>query len=259
VHTPIVTAADAAFVPGLKALLASLRIHCPNRTVIILDCGIPTQTQLELQCADADYVFLKPPVLDDLPFPSVGSFASYARLQLGEVLPQFPRIIYLDADTIVLDDLRELDNLVLSPSMITAASVEPYTPTFDSDNGVADWQLLGFNPHSPYFNAGVLVIDVDHWRLSEIGERAISYLRRKDVRITLFDQEALNVALIGQWQILPPEWNVSRYWLKPERRANHPHILEDAHIVHFLSPSKPWSNADDVHPWLLNHFHRYAC
>lgn len=255
---PIVTACDQAFLPGLHALLYSISHHCTKRMVYVLDCGIFKADREELLKLYPSLKFIRTPQILGLPMPSVGSYATYARLQIGEIFQEQEQVLYLDADTLVLTDLCELDALTLQPGKIIAACIEPYTPTFDSPNGVIDHQKLGIKGIMPYFNAGVMLIDVQRWNKAGVMDQAVDYLRRLDLRITLFDQEALNVALVNRWQTLIPEWNVSRYWMRVERRANRPRILEDARIVHFLSTEKPWLDPAGVDSWLLKKFKEYS-
>ena len=256
--TPIVTACDQAYLPGLRALLRSLFEHCPRRRVCVIDCGISELDKSQLAHAYRSIEFRSAPNSSSLPAPSVGSRATYARLWIGALFELHARMIYLDSDVVVLQGLEELDSLVLQCGMAVAACVEPYTPTFDSLNGVADHARLGIEAATPYFNAGVMVVDVQRWNRLGIMGAAIEYLERPDVRISLFDQEALNVALRGRWQPLVPEWNVSRYWLHEARRVSRPDILERAKIVHFLSGEKPWTDPTKVDPRLLQHYLRYA-
>jgi lipopolysaccharide biosynthesis glycosyltransferase len=253
----IVTASDEHFVPGLRALLASIRKHSPQSPVCVLDCGIADATRHSLRRAFDGTEFIPIPESPELPNPSVGSRASYARLRVGELFSSADRVLYLDADTLLLSAIDYLDELVLPGECAIAACLEPYTPTFGSHNGVLDHETLGRSGATPYFNAGVLLIDVARWNALNVRKRATEYLCRQDVRITLFDQEALNVSLASYWHALPPEWNVSKYWVieGPSRWCE---IVARAKIVHFLSAEKPWADPTGVDPLLLALFNQYA-
>ncbi len=258
VLTPVVTASDQNFLPGLYTLLASLQHYTPRRAVHVLDCGIHLVARQRLDQRFPNLHWTSLSVDVDLPLPSVASRASYARFQIGDIFTADARVLYLDADVVVASNIDEIDDIVLGPSDIVAACLEPYTPTFAAQNGVHDFHRLGFDGGEPYFNAGVMLVRPRAWQEAGIAERAAAYLRRKDVRITLFDQEALNIVLARRWRELAPKWNVSRFWMKRERRERNPSILEEAKLVHFLSKAKPWSAPHDVHPWLLDHYRRFA-
>lgn len=252
------TAADQHFVPGLWALLTSLARHCPRRSVCVLDCGICDDSLRRLRWSFPNVEFCPLAEAEGLPFPSVGSMATYARLQLGRVFSRQNKLLYLDADVILLGDLRELDEIALDSNEVLAACVEPYTPTFGSHNGVLDYSELGFESSTPYFNAGVLLIDVPRWNDARIEARSLEYLRNPERRITLFDQEALNVTLARRWKKLEPEWNVSRFWMCADRRSARPGILSNARLVHFLSSDKPWIAPEKIAPWMLSIYREYS-
>lgn len=253
----VVTACDDAFVPGLAALLNSLERHEPDRTIHLLDCGITASHRERLRSRFARLEVVPLEVPPELVLPSVGSLATYARLFIGDLFGSLGRALYLDADTILLSTLAELESWRIGPPNVVAACLEPYTPNFRSDNGPPDFARLNFSGAEPYFNAGVLLIDIAAWNAAEVKERSLAYLRRSDIRIALFDQEALNVVLAGCWDRLEPEWNVSRYWLRAERRKSRPQILHQARIVHFLSAEKPWRCPEAIHPWMLAHYRKY--
>lgn len=254
----IVTACDQAFLPGLNALLNSIDRHEPNRIVHLLDCGIADEDRAGLSRHFPNLRILTVDTPAGLPAPSVGSYATYARLLVGDLFPQHERMLYLDADVVLMSDLQPLDGLELAPAHVAAACIEPYSPNFGSEKGVSDFEFLGFVGDEPYFNAGVLLIDIARWNRADVGKKSLSYLQRDDLRIVSFDQEALNVVLAGHWRGLDPEWNVSRYWMREARRIDRPNILRDARIVHFLSEEKPWSSPDAVHPWLLARYREHV-
>ena len=252
----IVTACDERFAPGLAALLSSIAAYAPNSGVHVLDCGVSDSTRNWLEELFVRARFIKLDVGRDLPSPSVGSHATYARIFIGDFFDG-DRVLYLDADTLLLSTIDALEAIHLPDNCVVAACREPYTPTFASHNGILDHQVLGLSGTTPYFNAGVLLIDVARWRAARVKERALDYLRRHDVRITLYDQEALNVVLASRWHELDPVWNVSKYWAT-QGSAVWRHMMAAARIVHFLSPEKPWIEPTKVEPLLMQKYHEFT-
>jgi lipopolysaccharide biosynthesis glycosyltransferase len=165
----------------------------------------------------------------------------YARLLLAELLPAgWDRVIYLDCDTIVRHPLTELWNTDLGDSILGAVR-DDYVPTISSPYGLPTWQNLGLDADLPYFNSGVLLINLGAWRHHRIGEHALAYLSEHADDIRLFDQDALNAVVAGRWHELDTVWNVTGYWRKPYRRTGwHSTILDDARIRHFAGYGKPW-------------------
>ncbi len=137
----------------------------------------------------------------------------YARLLIGDLLPAgWDRVIYLDSDTITRHPLTELWTIDLRGNLLGAVR-DDYVPT---------WRQLGLNPGLPYFNSGVMVIDLDAWRRTRLGERAMRYLVEHRGQIRLFDQDALNAAAAGRWWQLDTVWNVTGFWRKRTDWATEP-------------------------------------
>lgn len=256
----IVIAADSAYETPLHACLASVVEHDPGANIQLLDCGLHAAQRDALERTIGDngrltFTPVSPSRFQNLPRPICGSTATYARLVLDELL-SVDRLLYLDADTLVTRPLRPLAALDLEGHPLAAVR-EMYTPVVSAENGVREWEALGLRADTPYFNAGVLLIDLPRWEHLRISATALEYLERSDVPINLFDQEALNVALAGNWLELPVAWNVSRYWYKPHRRVPpNDAILEEARVLHFLSEDKPWLERSGVPPAQIEAFYR---
>jgi lipopolysaccharide biosynthesis glycosyltransferase len=181
------------------------------------------------------------------PVPSAALF----RLRIAELLSDLDRVIYLDADTIVLAPLRELWKVPLESHAVAAVRDIGY-PSFA---GIVPWRVLEAPPDAPYFNSGVLVIALDRWRELDVGARALELGARHSFRFR--DQCALNVACIDSWRRLPPRWNVQRGHFSPdglpfavEGVDAMTDALERPAIMHFCSPrwNRPWLNECD-HPY----------
>ncbi|MEM9588313.1 MAG: glycosyltransferase [Planctomycetota bacterium] len=116
----------------------------------------------------------------DLPADGHVTSAAYCRLLLPSLLPEnIGRIIYADCDMLVCRDLSELnavpfnDHAALAVQdaaapFIDASIVREVTGrefgTLAADRPIANYQSLGLDPSSAYFNSGLMVIDVDVWR-----------------------------------------------------------------------------------------------
>jgi lipopolysaccharide biosynthesis glycosyltransferase len=98
----------------------------------------------------------------------------------------------------------------------------------------------GIPGHAPYFNSGVLVLDIQRWLDRDVTRAITNYLVDYGDRANLADQEAVNVAVYGDWVSLDRTWNyvtyVADYFLQePEAEPSSPCI------AHFAGRSKPWS------------------
>jgi lipopolysaccharide biosynthesis glycosyltransferase len=160
--------------------------------------------------------------------------STYYKLALPDLLPESTgRALWLDSDVIVLDDIAVLWDTDHG-KLPLAAVQDPIVPRVSSACGIRNWRQLGLEPSSKYFNAGVMLIDVDAWRAERVAERAMDYLKRHHRSVTFWDQEGLNVALAGRWMVLESRWNHNASI--PARRA----AAELPSIAHFAGGLKPW-------------------
>jgi len=206
----------------------------------VLDDGLTTEDRDRIQRSLPPRIriqWCEPKPLPALPLWGRMTATTYQKLMLGDWLPaEVDRAIWLDADLLVLEDLGLLAQLPAA-SKVAAAVVDPRVPRLGSRFGVSGWRALGLNPDAPYFNAGVMAIDVARWREEEVGGHCLRYLERFAERVTFWDQEALNAVLCdGLWQPLPERWNVH-----PSLPAipGMPAPLDPA-VIHFSGSLKPW-------------------
>ena len=176
-----------------------------------------------------------------------GSLMTYARMYLEELLPKsLSKVLYLDSDLLILRDVSELYRLEFDGA-VAMASIDR-DGIFASVWSSSLCDRLRISPFGPYFNAGVLLIDLSQWRREEIGAKArnAASLYRND--FPLGDQCALNFALAGRWKRLPMRWNecLQAPWITPQSLGHHStKDLFDAifrpGIVHFLCRQpRPW-------------------
>lgn len=167
---------------------------------------------------------------------------TYARLLLPQVLGiDISRALYLDCDIVVLEDISALWETSLEDKVIGA--VKDHIGTVSSPRGLLNYRELGMSPDAKYFNAGVLLIDLDKWRLNRVSERALNYVHTYRDVIQMEDQEALNAVLYGAWTELPVQWNWQIEY-KKQRKRRRPStdraVAEQRNIVHFTTAEKPW-------------------
>ena len=95
-------------------------------------------------------------------------FSTFGRFFLWSLLPDvIERVIYLDADTIVNDSLRGIWDTYLGNNLIACAQ----EPTIYKETKKA----VGLSEKEPYFNAGVMLIDLNRWRRENVEEQLLTY------------------------------------------------------------------------------------
>lgn len=167
-----------------------------------------------------------------------GQVAWY-RVMLPDLVPGLDRILYLDADTIVLRPLSPLWNTDLQGRLLGAVG-NPLYPFMDK----SFLTRLGLRPES-YFNSGVLLLDLKHWREKDIGGQVLSLAARQGAQ-EWPDQNALNVVFRDTWLPLAPEWNaqntvfdlpIGELPFQPEEVKS---ARRDPAVIHYIGPYKPW-------------------
>lgn len=219
--------------------------------IAVLSCGITADSRRKAEKSwgtgadQVTWIDIDLSRLLDLPTKSRATghlnATTYARLLLPEVLPEgWNRVLFLDTDLLVLGSLSELWETSLGEFSF-AATQDPYTPVISAEHGVPGWRELGLDPGAPYFNAGVLLIDLYRWRRNRISERAFDYIRDHRDEIQLADQEALNAVANGRFLALEPVWNVMNYWYWPGGDVRvQEHVVDQARVRHFNGDNKPW-------------------
>ncbi|WP_346732559.1 glycosyltransferase family 8 protein [Bradyrhizobium sp. 186] len=167
-------------------------------------------------------------------FSTIGyiSKVTYARFLVPRIFPEtVSKVLYLDSDILVLDDLQALWTTDLEGNVLGAVL-----------DGL-DSQLKNQTIRLPvprvqnYFNAGVLLIDLHQWRKAKISETALEYLKRFPGS-PYSDQDALNVACDGVWKKLASRWNYLAY--NTELDVSELAGEYKPSIVHFTTWNKPW-------------------
>ena len=181
---------------------------------------------------------------ENLPLWGRMPVTTYYKMGIAELLPpEIEKVIWLDCDMLVLDDLCDL--LTEASLAYTLAAQDTLVPYVASKFGVAGAFDLGLDPKLNYFNAGMMVIDTLRWRADRVADRATEYLRKYSNRVFFWDQEALNAVLAGEWSLAPARWN----WSATNDRTGLNSRKTDGDwlpsIIHFNGNIKPWTVANN--------------
>ena len=255
---PIVCCVDDGFVRPLSVLLESLAAIPANAglRLVVLHENLPA-TSRELLQWHGDRLGLRLSLRQVMPAaagPVSGwvSEAVYLRLTIGDALSDHEKVLYLDADTLVLGDLRPLLLTPLQGAALGAVR-DPQNPVIGEGIALPDWAELGLPHGRDYFNSGVMLLDLPGCERQELFTKARRFLAEHPGKVVLWDQDALNVAAADQWQRLDRRWNtfgISTLAAQPDYRHDdaEPYsplamLLADeatASILHFAGPAKPW-------------------
>jgi lipopolysaccharide biosynthesis glycosyltransferase len=247
----VACAAEGSYVPHSAAMLHSLLANGDGRNIhvhYLHGPGFPARARRRLEdMVDANggtASFRK--ISDDtcagLPTRGFTRKATWYRIFLPELLPGLDRVLYLDADLIVLDSLVPLWETDLAGHYLAAV-----TNVFQSDH-LDRPAYLGLEGPRVYFNAGVMLMNLALMRRDGATNALLDFGVRHRGRLDWRDQDAMNVVLGKRRLALPPRWNVMNSILEFPASADvfAADALEEARrhpaIRHFEGPSvnKPW-------------------
>ncbi len=149
---------------------------------------------------------------------------TYFRFKLPELLPQLDKVLYLDCDVIVRSSLGELYSTSLKDKAV--AMVEDVESKKESKR--LDLKY--------YYNAGVMLINLDYWRKNDVTASLFAYAKEYNNKILWQDQDVINVVLEGKIKPLKLKWNY-QYFLYDKIKEND---LTDCLILHLAGRFKPW-------------------
>lgn len=165
------------------------------------------------------------------------SHAVYYRLLFPEIIAA-DRALYLDLDVIVQGSLDSLFEIDLEGSVLAGVQ-NPFFSRAES---------LGLKEEWGYFNAGILMMNLDLWRKEDIPDKAVAFLQENREKAEMFDQDALNVVSAGRWVSLPLKYNAQTLMylriFDMQLSESDAHDLCNPVIIHFTTNTKPWFWSD---------------
>lgn len=253
IEIPIVMAANSTYLPYAAVSICSMIdtkgpksnykihiIHTDSRPIgreHLLSLARPDVT---ISFCNADN-FLAP-YMDHLYPRAHFSKEMYFRWWIGELFPQYDKVLYLDCDTVVCRNLAELYQEDIQDAAV-AGVVDFATPAVCRRIS----EKLGLSAMQ-YINSGVLLMNAAIWRSDHLAEVCVSKLQQYDV-LSCPDQDILNLVCKDRISYLNSKWNIQwqHFWDKPNDCLEPPFrdafgtALQDPGIIHFTSPVKPWN------------------
>jgi len=193
--------------------------------------AITAEFPVELRWYDLDASNLFQDVARRMPENKRLSNIVYARLMIDRLVgPDVARVLYLDCDMLVRDNIEKLFDIDMEGRPIAAVrdSIGAFITARRDLKGNRDI----FDIADPYFNAGMVLIDVAQWRAADIIGRMEQALKDGVMQRIYYDQDFLNLVFANNWLVLPWRWNTID--------ARHAHEGLDPAILHYTGEAKPW-------------------
>lgn len=250
----IVLATDKNYAQHAAVTITSILCNTTQQSNIqfyIIDDNIDDDNKTKLQDTvkqfNSNIIFVKIPEnsLNQV-FVSGGiTRAAYFRLAIPNILPKtVNKVIYLDCDLIVLDDIVNLWNLDMCQKPV--AATEDFG-ILSSTSKCREKEInLNWKKEYSYFNSGVLLIDFMLWRKNNYASQLIELVQTHKFRH--HDQDALNYLFMNNWtslplcwNVIPPVFNMNLSIIKNKiMRQNALKALNNISIIHYAGGYKPW-------------------
>lgn len=216
----VVLACDDHYVVLLAALLKSIEMNHVSEEMVdiyIVDDQIAKSSKnrlissLELKKLNLIWLKMSEIIPEGVVLPLVNNsypLNTYIRLLIPYFIPkEVERIIFIDVDMIMLDDISNLWKIDTGEYVIGAVSdtIGPVAKTIGE--GIENYKELGLNPDEKYFNAGLQLINLTKWLEQDITQKTFDAINNNKKYAALGDQYGLNIALCGNWYEIDKLWN----------------------------------------------------
>ena len=210
-----------------------------NINFYILDGGLSSEDRLSLEKLknikdfSIKYIEMDKKIFENCPLLKAEkkgyenyhvTLPTYFRFKLSSLFPNLDKILYLDCDVIIKSSLKEL---FLSDIKDKSVLMVP-----DSESE-KEAKRLGTNL---YFNAGVMLINLDFWRKNNIENALFSYSQEHTDTILWQDQDVVNVVLQENIGELNKKWNYQYFQYE---EINDKELMNSC-IIHLAGRFKPW-------------------
>ena len=259
----IISCTDNNYAQHLSVMFASLLTNMDQTRDVklyVIDGGIEPENKKRLEetplqfGAPITFLNVEKSQYDRAVESSHITKAAYYRISIPDLIDDdsVKRMIYVDCDALVLEDISKLWDKDISPYF--AAAVE--------DAGQHErLKKMNISDEAKYFNSGIMIIDMEAWRKNNISKKVIDFINNNDEDMFVFhDQDALNAILYDQWLELHPRWNAQTHIILKEKtpaslidQKRYMETRANPAIVHFCGGNKPW-NSNTSHPYARQYF-----
>lgn len=252
---PIFYACDENFVKYTVVSLHSMMTNAsPDKQYIvyILYTDITEATQASVLAMANEYFeirfidmtdYLKS-ISDKLPLRDYYSKTTYYRLFIAEMFTEYTKAVYIDSDTIVQGDISEFFNTDIKDAYVGACHEQVMIQMDVFGNYVE--KVIGVSRYN-FFNAGILLINCEQFRLHFVLDKFIDYLHYYNFVVTQ-DEDYLNLICKDHVYWIDQRWNTEVF-------CDIAYPIEQANVLHYIMTSKPWHYEDCKHADI---FWRYA-
>ena len=241
---PVFYSISDDFTPYAAVSLHSLVKHAdPKRdyTVTFLHQGLSRDHEKALAAYNRDNVHIKfyemtdellKPIQDRKENYLRGDFFAmpiFYRLFIPDLFPEYDKVVYIDSDTVLNDDIAKLYDHDLGNNLLGACTDTSIQFVEKMLRYIKE--VLTLDPKE-YINSGMLVMNAKAFREENFVDKFFSLLGRYHFDCIATDQDYLNEICSGRIKYLDGRWDA----MPNENTA----ALENPGLIHYNLFSKPW-------------------
>lgn len=252
---PIFFAVDDGYIPFLAISLQSLIENSSDKNMYVIKIlytniseeNKKTISKYEKENVSIEFVDLNyyiEEIKDKLYTRDYYSKTTYFRLFIPNLYPQYDKALYLDSDITILADIADLYNIDIGDNLVAGAPDD----VIQKISVFAEYveKVVGVASYKHYFNAGVLLMNLDELRKFEFQEKFLYSLEKIKFSVAQ-DQDYLNRLCKGRVKLIDKGWN--RMPMEDDIK------IEDVKLIHYNLAYKPWHFEDILYK---EYFWKYA-
>ena len=242
---PIFFATDDNYMPFLEVSIRSLKDKASNKynyNIHVLNIGLKEENKNLVKKLEGKGFKI---FFDDISstFEEIKSklrniyhfsLATYYRLFIETLYPQYDKVLYLDCDICVNGDVSKLYNNSLKGYKLAGVTDQFVAMVPEFREYVST--VLGVDAED-YINAGIILMNLAEFRKAKIQDTFIDLINTYNFDSVAPDQDYLNYLCRGKIKYLKNGWNKMPLQTKAEGGLN---------LIHYNLFAKPWQN-DDVY------------
>ncbi len=270
---PIVYSSNNNYVPYLTTSIKSLIEHASpdkNYDIVILENQISDKNKQKILTLTQNNISIRffnvTSYISDCQFFLNRYFSAetYYRIFVAEIFRLYEKIIYLDSDVLVLENIAELYEINLKNNLIAAANdIVSYSHRinnyiiFNIPRKTYTQEILGIDDTRYYFQAGVLVFNIKEMLKNNITQKFLDKIEEIKNPVC-HDQDILNSVCYKKVLYIPQKWNfyaffnpkslertdiMNRYNDIPNSlKTEYEYAYKHPNIIHFAGNEKVWFN-----------------
>lgn len=174
----------------------------------------------------------------DLKSLKTGYWSKYAwyRIFIPQILNNINKVLYLDADTLILGSLSGFEEYDLTEKSIGAVPEDIFAGHLPT---------LNIDPNRLYYCDGVMLMNLDYWRKNKLKDKILDFAKKNHDILSFPDQDCINIICHNSSFQLPIKYGITSTHIIGRLRNKYIEEIKEGLIspviIHYLGwHEQPW-------------------